>query len=199
VTVLDLGGWDGPGSRAGSLYSTPPELRRDAARQLAAAGWWLHVDVLLTPDGPEGISVDALAEVRDELPDALVEVHLMEFGGQLSPVLDSFLELRPDRVVLPASRCGTDGPRVRDTGTQVWSEVHRGVLPDVEVDGLLLMLIDPGTRQDCDLDRLRATSTFPAGVPVGVDGGVRPPHLAPCLEAGVRHLISGRALLTRHS
>lgn len=196
MTVLDLDGWDGAAERSGSLYSIPSEHRFAAARQLTEQGWWLHVDVLAAPV-PDGVSAEELRRVRAELPDARVEVHVMDLGGDYAGALDTALKHRPDRMVLPATRCAADGPLVRATGAELWSERHHDPLPDVPLDGVLLMLIDPGTRATCDLTRLRHLADVPAGTPVGVDGGVSREHLEAVQAAGVRHVVVGRALLSQ--
>lgn len=193
---LDLTGWPGTGSRAGSLYAVPAPDRIAAARQLAAAGWWVHVDVMVAPAGTSGgVGLDELAAVRAELPGARVEVHVIDLGGDLDPVLAQVLRARPDRVVLPPAHCD----RRRVGGVELWAERDRRPLPTgLDVDGVLVMLIDPGTTQPIDLDRLAAVADVPAGLAVGVDGGVGPGHAGVCARAGVGHLVSGRALLSQH-
>lgn len=184
---------------AGSLYAVEPVLRRAAACQLAEAGWWVHVDVIVPARGPlRGVSLEDLAAVRSALPQARVEVHLVDLAAtdRIGAVLEEVLLSTPDRVVLPDRWCTTDGHRVRGAGAQLWVELDRSpLLTDVAVDGVLVMLIEPGTTQTIDLTRLAAIASLPAGTAIGVDGGVGPEHEAQCVAAGVRHLVSGRALL----
>jgi len=197
-------------SRAGSLYAVPAPLRVRAAHELTDAGWWVHVDLIVRPTaaGPDpdtGVTRAELRRVRDERPDARLDVHVIDLtpsgpggGDGLARVLDDVLPGRPDRVVLPAARCAPDDPAaraVRDAGAALWAEAGAAP-PAAGVDGLLVMLIDPGTTQSIDLRRLTAVRGAPPGLPVGVDGGVGRDHTTACLRAGARHLVSGRALLT---
>ncbi|MGI4894677.1 MAG: hypothetical protein ACRYF3_06165 [Janthinobacterium lividum] len=206
--ALHLDGWDTPTpglTRSGSLYAFSPAQRVEAAHQLAAAGWWIHADVILRRRGagvdPDaGVARDTLAAVRRELPAALLEVHVIDLAGNaLDELLPEVLSARPDRVILPAPRCGTDDPAVRavrDHGAQLWAE--SGTLPAAATpDGVLVMLIDAGTTQSVDLSRLAAVARAPSNVPVGVDGGVGREHTEEIVRAGARHLVSGRALLSR--
>jgi pentose-5-phosphate-3-epimerase len=204
--------WDTPAdvSTAGSLYALPPESRPAAAALLHARGHWVHVDVL-TAGGQVvgGVAVETLAAVRAALPAARVEVHVIELGaGAVAPAPDDLLErllaARPQRLVLPPVWCAAASPasrRIRRHGGELWAEVAPGVDVDVvreltdAVDGVLVMLIQAGTREAADLSRLETVRRLAEHLPVGVDGGVRPEHTAACLEAGAVHLVSGRALL----
>ncbi|MGY1692620.1 hypothetical protein [Geodermatophilus sp. SYSU D01105] len=204
--------WDTPPgtSTAGSLYALPPESRPAGATLLHARGHWVHVDVL-TAGGRAvgGVAVETLAAVRAALPAARVEVHVIErASGPAAPAPDDLLErllaARPQRLVLPPGWCAAGSPaahRIRGSGGEVWTEVAPTVAVDVvrglagAVDGALVMLIQPGTREAADLSRLDTVRQLAAHLPVGVDGGVRPEHTAACLAAGAVHLVSGRALL----
>ncbi|MFD0483268.1 hypothetical protein ACFQ46_11740 [Kineococcus sp. GCM10028916] len=195
---LDLSGWSWGGSAAGSLYAVPAEERLAAAHQLDGAGWWVHVDLVLDPSGVStGVSVETLQLVRESLPQTRLEVHVIDLGPVPTP-LDVVLAAQPDRVVLSAGRCRREGEEVRAAGAQVWVE-HAGspLPPDLVVDGALVMLIDPGTTQPIDLARLDAVASLPPGLPVGVDGGVGRAHVQALTDAGVQHLVSGRALLSQ--
>ena len=199
---LDLSGWTWDGSRAGSLYAVPAEQRIAAAEQLTAAGWWVHADLILDPAGAStGVPPETLVAVRERLPHALLEVHVIELGPARTP-LDVVLAARPDRVVLSAERCRRDTSPVRAAGAQVWVEHVGRPLPSElarpgALDGVLVMLIDPGTTQTIDLERLDAAPTGAPGLPVGVDGGVGRQHVHALSDAGVQHLVSGRALLSQ--
>lgn len=190
---LDLSGWEGPGTRAGSLFAVPAADRLAAARQLAGAGWWVHVDVM--SDG-SGVSVAELARVRSALPTARIEVHVIDLGDPQP--LGDVLDARPDRVVLSPGRCLAEGAGVRDRGAELWAQGHEEPLPaGADVAGVLVMLIDPGTSQSVDLSRLDRVPGLPPGLGIGVDGGVGPQHLPTLVRTGVRHLVSGRALLSQ--
>lgn len=196
--VLELTGWDGPGTRAGSLYAVPAVDRLAAARELAEAGWWIHVDVM--SDG-RGVTVAELARVRAAFPSARIEVHVIDLPpatGAPLPLAD-VLAARPDRVVLAAGRCALEGAAVRAGGAELWAEGHEDPVPArAGVEGVLVMLIDPGTTQSIDLSRLDRVAALPPGLGVGVDGGVGPQHVAALVRTGVQHLVSGRALLSQH-
>ena len=204
--------WDRPPgvSTAGSLYALPPASRPAAAALLHAHGHWVHVDVL-TEGGRAvgGVEVETLAAVRAALPAARVEVHVIErAAGPADPgpddLLGRLLAARPQRLVLPPAWCAAESPaarRIRTSGGELWTEVAPSVGIDVvrglgdAVDGALVMLIEPGTREVADLSRLEAVRQLAGYLPVGVDGGVRLEHTAACLAAGAVHLVSGRALL----
>lgn len=204
--------WDTPPgvSTAGSLLSLPPELQPAAAELLHAQGRWVHVDVLAAAgEAVGGVAVEVLVAVRAALPAARVEVHVIERAdGPAAPgsgdLLDQLLAARPQRLFLPPAWCAAGNPasrRIRGSGGELWTEVAPTVDVDVvrglaaAVDGALVMLIPPGTREAADLSRLETVRQLSGYLPVGVDGGVRPEHTAACLAAGAVHLVSGRALL----
>jgi pentose-5-phosphate-3-epimerase len=195
-------------STAGSIYAVAPDLHLPAARLLHEHGRWVHFDVVTEAGRPAGgVPLETLAAVRAALPDARLEVHVIcrDAGpAPLDAVLDQVLAAQPGRVVLPLQACDATTPlprRVRAQGAQVWAEVA----PDARIgdphalragaDGALVMLIEPGTRQDADLARLETVRMLAPHMQVGVDGGVGPDNTADCLEAGAVHLVSGRALL----
>lgn len=200
--------WDTPPgvSTAGSIYAVAPHLQLSAARLLHAQGRWIHVDVMTEGDRPVGgVPLETLDAVRATLPDAQVEVHLVSRApGRLDDLLGRVLAARPQRVVLPVSEDGATGAlarSVRDRGAQAWAELAPGAsVPDAgalraEVDGALLMLIRPGTRQDADLARLDVARALAHQLTVGVDGGITAGNTSACVAAGAVHLVSGRALL----
>ncbi|MFB9378078.1 hypothetical protein ACFFKU_09530 [Kineococcus gynurae] len=203
--LLDLDGWaDGPAgaTRAGSLYALPPSLRARAARELHAAGWWVHVDVILGPGGTHtGVDPAQLKQVRRDLPRARIEVHVIaphRGDAEVVPELPALLRARPQRVVLPARLCRAGHPAealVRAAGAACWAEVDRDPPPRPwTVDGFLLMLITPGSTEPLDPARVAGAAGL-HGLPLGADGGVGRGHSALLHGAGVTHLVSGRALL----
>ena len=66
---------------------------------------------------------------------------------------------------------------------------------DGQVDGALVMLITPGTKQAADLDQLDKLARLVTKVPVGVDGGVTHRIAKECDDRGASYLVSGRDLL----
>ncbi|WP_328291412.1 hypothetical protein OG218_01370 [Kineococcus sp. NBC_00420] len=205
IGPLHLTGWSDTVEHAGSLYAVQPAQRHAAAQQLAEAGWWIHVDIIVPGEGPLlGVGLDELAAVAQDLPEAKVEVHIVDLVGtdRVAAVLDQVLSIGADRLVLPSAWCLREGNRVKAHGVQLWAELNRTPLPeyvfaDGVVDGVLVMLIEPGTTQSIDLNRLSAVADLPTDCTIGVDGGVGPHHEAECRAAGVEHLVSGRALLAR--
>lgn len=208
--AVRMSAWDTPPgvSTAGSIYAVGAHLQLSAARLLQGQGRWVHVDVMAEGGRPVGgVPLATLDEIRATLPDARVEVHLVSRApGRLDEVLGRVLGARPQRVVLPLRKHGAMGTlarSVRERGAQVWAEIapdarvpEAGALRD-EVDGALLMLIPPGTRQDADLTRLDAVRALAPHLAVGVDGGVDSDNTSSCVAAGAVHLVSGRALLRK--
>ena len=66
----------------------------------------------------------------------------------------------------------------------------------IAIDGVLVMLIEPGTDQTANLAHLEKVERLARSVPVAVDGGVTRRITAKCLKLGARYAISGRDLLT---
>jgi pentose-5-phosphate-3-epimerase len=62
------------------------------------------------------------------------------------------------------------------------------------VDGLLVMLIDPGTTEQSDPALLTKVTRARATLPVGVDGGVGEANLGAVLAAGATYVVIGRRL-----
>ncbi|MFI6407253.1 hypothetical protein [Streptomyces sp. NPDC050548] len=92
--------------------------------------------------------------------------------------------------------------RIRASGAAAWLAVApatelAAVRPYFELlDGLLVMLIEPGSTGTADLTlTAKAEQTRPV-LPAGVDGGVDAGNLAACLRAGADYVVSGRALLS---
>jgi pentose-5-phosphate-3-epimerase len=55
------------------------------------------------------------------------------------------------------------------------------------------MLIEPGSSADADPCLEKKVAAMGPLIPVGIDGGVNEAKLPACLEAGARHIVSGRA------
>ena len=64
------------------------------------------------------------------------------------------------------------------------------------LDGALLMLVPPGTRQAADATLLTKVETLARTLPVAVDGGVTPEIAHRCRRSGTTFVVSGRSLLS---
>ncbi|MGV9293909.1 hypothetical protein [Amycolatopsis sp. NPDC003676] len=181
---------------SGSLYAVPPGERRAAARFLSARGIWVHVDVF--DDDPAGADL-----VRDlaEHGAGPLDVHLLN-GGAMDR-LDAVCRPGVARVTFPFE--GVSDPaavaaRVRAAGAVPWlavaPETSLSACADAlsEVDGLLVMLIAPGTRGESDPALLGKARRAATALPVGVDGGVGEHNLDAVLAAGVAYVVVGRRL-----
>ena len=62
-------------------------------------------------------------------------------------------------------------------------------------DGVLVMLIEPGSRDRCALARLALVNACADDLPVAVDGGVTESVAELCVTAGASSIVVGRALL----
>jgi hypothetical protein len=62
-------------------------------------------------------------------------------------------------------------------------------------DGVLVMLIEPGTRGSSALGRLALVASCTLEMPVAVDGGITESIAPLCVAAGVQSMVVGRALL----
>lgn len=190
-----------PGRIFGSVYAAQPPQRTAFARALAAHGFGVHIDVMADGEGlPAGVS---LAELHDiSSAPGSVDVHLIGSAAFADDVLPDVLRAQPAKVILPwdaFDRARTE--TIRAAGAQAWIALWREWAPDgapppwpAEPDGAVVMLIEPGTRDQCLPDRLNIAAACAAHVPVIVDGGVTE-DLAPlCVTAGA-DMVVGRALL----
>ena len=173
---------------SGSLYAVAPAERQAAAQALAEHDLWVHADVFAG-----GVSLESIAE----LPGA-VDVHLVtvEALGALDDVSGVA------RVTFPFE--GTDVPAVaagvRATGASPWLaiapqttfEACADALP--HVDGLLVMLLEPGSSGRSDPTLLTKVQRASQSMPVGVDGGVGEDNLGAILAAGATYVVIGRRL-----
>jgi pentose-5-phosphate-3-epimerase len=196
----------------GSVYAVQPKLRVQAAVQLAAANCRVHADIILGPnDLHRGVSFDELIAIRRAVPAARIDLHLIVLGGSVRPA-----RLVEERRAIAASiqvgaefitvsrRClslhADDLTAARAGGTGVWLEVppdRPGTDLSLDaVDGALVMLIAPGTKQDADLAHLSKVEQLAQQLPVGVDGGVTRTVAARSKQAGAGYLVSGRDLLS---
>ncbi|MGV0746357.1 ribulose phosphate epimerase [Mycolicibacterium sp. XJ870] len=194
---------------AGSVYAAPPPRRVAFAGALAAAGLGVHVDVMAEAEGlPAGVSIAELQQISDDIGSSRLEVHLIgspEFADEMLPAL---LALRPARVFLPWSAFTVErAAAIRSAGVaawiaiwQEWSGWGRGGTPwPAEPDGALVMLIEPGTSDRCEVQRLDIAASCAQRLPVIVDGGVTEDIAPLCITAGVEAMVVGRALLAEPS
>jgi len=190
---------------AGSLYAVAPSHRLEAAALLHRAGCRVHVDVIVGSEGHVGVTFAELAAVRAALPSAVVDLHLIVLGPPDPDVereaLEKAVTLGLATVTLTGGQVRRHADRVRRLradGVGVWEQVAPGA-DELEapglVDGALVMLITPGTREAADLDRLGVVERLGSRLPVGVDGGVTGAVAQRCREAGAAYVVSGRALL----
>ncbi|WP_422746755.1 ribulose phosphate epimerase [Mycobacterium sp. WMMD1722] len=190
------------GRIAGSVYAVAPRQRIAAARDLAGAGLDVHVDVMAEAEGlPAGVSLAELSRIAGVVDSARLGVHLIGSPAFVDATLPAVLAHRPATVFLPWA--AFSAPRVqavRAAGGAAWIAVwdewdgSPPVWPETP-DGVLVMLIEPGTADRARTDRLGIVSACAPQLPVIVDGGVTE-DLAPlCITAGVESMVVGRALL----
>jgi hypothetical protein len=195
-----------PGLLAGSVYAAP-DSRVDAALALAESGLDVHVDVMAVSEGlPAGVSLAELQMISAVVDRRKIGVHLIGSGDFVDAVLPKILTLRPGVVFLPWQAFSPDRAqaiRAHDGSAwiTVWREWDGLGEPQwpTDPDGVLVMLIEPGTRDHCRLDRLglvTACTTRFSELPVAVDGGVTEEIAPLCAAAGVQQMVVGRALLT---
>jgi hypothetical protein len=210
--MIELASWhtDHPGTLAGSVYAAPGS-RVAAARLLAERGLDVHVDVMAASEGlPAGVSLAELQAISMAVDRRRIGVHLIGSADFVDAVLPKILPLRPGVVFLPWHAFTPERAHaVRACDGSAWIAVWRewDGLGDprwpADPDGVLVMLIEPGTTDHCRLDRLglvtACTATFSAlpgaKLPVAVDGGVTEEVASLCAAAGVGQMVVGRALL----
>lgn len=199
-----LASWylDFPGSLAGSVYAAPGS-RVAAAQTLADAGLDVHIDVMAASEGlPTGVSLSELQMISAVVERSRIGVHLIGSVDFVDAVLPKILALRPGVVFLPWQAFTAErAEAVRATGggawIAVWNEWDGHGTPSwpAAPDGVLVMLIEPGTRDTCSLGQLNVVEACAAELPVAVDGGVTEAVAPLCLSAGARSLVVGRSLL----
>lgn len=182
---------------AGSLYAVPEHDRAVAAHMLSRRRLWIHADVFA--DAAMGVSLDLINDLAEQ-GIGPVDVHLLTYGAL--DALDRVCRPGIARITFPYE--GTDDveavcARIRGVGAQPWLAVAPGTQIEhcrealTHVDGLLVMLIPPGTKQTADLANL--TKVDIEHTPrAGVDGGVHEDNVEPILAAGTRYVVVGRRL-----
>ncbi len=199
-----------PEAIGGSLYALPAEHRREAAQLLTEHGSTVHIDMILGRDDRQlGVTPDQLAGLRDTVPDARLDLHLISVGEDSAlvaanerQVLELAAQLKAARVTLSAAALARNGAAVqalRDAGVQIWLEIGPDDAVDTTLaaraDGALVMLIEPGTTDSADASHLTKIAALPPDWVSGVDGGVTAELARTSLAAGASYVVSGRALL----
>jgi pentose-5-phosphate-3-epimerase len=204
-----LAAWAEPlkASVAASIYALPPQDRVWGARAAHAAGHWVHADVILQ-QGPGmtvvniGVDVEQIKEGLRQVPDMRLDVHLMVLPGtrrweqavdQIASALAGTAVTRWSAVSAVLDRLK---PRIQ-VDCEKWVEVwlpRDGAIAPTEANGVLAMLIEPGTKGLADPAMIEMLSSLSRGARVGVDGGVTPSLASMALTAGASYLVVGRAL-----
>ena len=153
--MIALAPWhhDFPGLLAGSVYAAP-ESRVAAAQALADTGIDVHVDVMVLSEGlPVSVSLAERQMISTTVDREALGVHVIGSGEFVDAVLPKILTVRPGVVFLSwqaftferahAIRAAGGSARIA-----VWREWDGLADPQwsAEPDGVLLMLIEPGTR-----------------------------------------------------
>jgi pentose-5-phosphate-3-epimerase len=166
----------------------------------------VHVDVMAETEGlPAGVSMAELADIVAAIGPSRVEVHLIGSAEFVDTKLLRILQLRPAKVFLPwdaFTERRADALRAVGSSAWIslWTEWDGTVAPrwPATPDGALVMLIEPGSRDRCRVDRLGIVTAFASenpGMPVIVDGGITEDIAPLCVTAGVESMVVGRALL----
>ena len=200
------------GMLSGSVYAARQSARIDTAVALGQAGLDVHVDIMAMSEGlPKGVSVAELREIAAALEARIqsavvkrsrIGVHLIGSPEFVDTTLRDVLRVRPATVFLPWAAFTEERARaVRAVGSAawitLWNEWDGTGAPNwpAPPDGVLVMLIEPGTRERCALDRLPIVAECAAEMPVTVNGGITEDIAPLCVRAGVKSMVVGRALL----
>lgn len=167
------------------------------------AGIGVHVDVMAESEGlPAGVGIAELSDIAAAVGPSSLEVHLIGSAAFVDAALPHVLAHRPAKVFLPWAAFTEDrAGAVRAAGgaawVALWQEWDGTGDPSwpAPPDGVLVMLIEPGTRDRCRLERLAVATACAERVPVMVDGGVTKDVAPLCVTAGVESMVVGRALL----
>lgn len=185
---------------AGSLYAVADADRAAAAELLGRRGIWIHADVF--DDVRMGVSLDLICESADNGA-GLIDVHLLT-DGALNAAFDVVCRPGVSRITFPhegVEDIESVAGRIRAVGAAPWLAISPDTQlehcrPDLRhVDGLLVMLIEPGTTQSADVAHLaKVQGAAREQLPAGVDGGVSEAILGRVLGAGTRYIVVGRRL-----
>ncbi|MCT9080874.1 beta/alpha barrel domain-containing protein [Streptomyces fulvoviolaceus] len=193
---------------AGSIYAVAEADRPVTAEHLGRAGLWIHADVIMNDLAHRGVDL-SLVRSLSERGIGPLDVHVI--APELDVLIDEICAQKVDRVTFPFESCpsldavANTAERIRSSGAAAWLAVAPGtelaeIRPCFEtIDGLLVMLIEPGSTGAADPTlAARAGQTGP-DLPAGVDGGVDAANLGACLDAGASYVVSGRALFSSSS
>jgi pentose-5-phosphate-3-epimerase len=208
VTAAVLAPWhrDFPGRLAGSVYAVSAAARVSAARAMREAGLGVHVDVMAEDEGlPPGVGFAELDEIAGAVGPSRFDIHLIGSPAFVDVAVPRVLPYAPAKVFLPwAAFTEERAAAVRDAGgsawVALWQEWDATGTPGwpARPDGVLVMLIEPGTRDRCRVERLNLVAALvtdrAAGLPVMVDGGVTEDIAPLCVTAGAEAMVVGRAL-----
>lgn len=194
-----------PATLAGSLLAAPAAERAAYAARIAAAGAWVHLDLIddAYPLGA-GVSSDLLAELAD-LRDRL-DVHLLV--SDPASTLEEVLDHRPARVTIQVENVpdprgpylATAARACAEVGTDLWVGIAPRTPLDVvdevraSVEGVLVMLAEPGRAGTVAQPAMVSRAAALRHLPCGVDGGVTEQGFADLNSAGVNHIVMGRRL-----
>jgi hypothetical protein len=192
-----------PGLMAGSVYAAKPPARIGVAGALSAAGLDIHVDIMAESEGlPAGVSLAELRDIAATVGRARIGVHLIGSAEFVDWTLPEILPLRPGTVFLPWAAFTDERARIiRAVGSSAWIALWNewdGIAEPrwpAAPDGLLVMLIEPGTRASSALGRLDIVAACSPEMPVAVDGGITEDIAPLCVAAGVQSMVVGRAML----
>ncbi|HTF51924.1 MAG TPA: hypothetical protein VK735_31150 [Pseudonocardia sp.] len=183
---------------AGSIYAVPAPERPAMARLLARRRAWVHADVFA--DQRHGVSLDLIVALAGGGVGP-IDVHLLTAGAMAS--LDVVCRPGITRVTFPFENLDdveATAARIRVSGARPWLAISPGTTLSqcadalAHVDGLLVMLLEPGDPGRSDLTLLAKVAAARKQRPVGVDGGVGEANVAQVLAAGASYVVVGRQL-----
>jgi ribulose-phosphate 3-epimerase len=200
------------GQLSGSFLSVAPTRRQHAARELVAAGAYIHADVF---DGTFPLKTGATPELILALSaqwPARLDVHLMAADPiravndleVSNPIARTTVHVRPGQPHgLRSALASKSNSFWLSVDTHDWMpEQLRERIADDRPDGVTVMLAPPGVphrRADyriLDSSQWAAVREFGA---IGVDGGVTVDRIEQLMNAGVSYVVMGRSLFGNHS
>jgi ribulose-phosphate 3-epimerase len=186
---------------AASIYAAAEPDRLDLAVAAADAGLWIHADVIVTGGVRRGVSLEQIGDLSARRLGPL-DVHLIT--EDLPPILEQVCRIPVDRITVPLEACAdvaAAAEQIRARGAAPWLAVAPGTDADEvlaylpQVDGVLVMLIEPGTSARADTGLRHKVTAVAQHTTAGVDGGVNEANLRTYLDASARYVVSGRGLL----
>ncbi|MEV7342174.1 hypothetical protein [Streptomyces sp. NPDC093544] len=190
---------------AGSIYAVAEADRLAAAERLGRAGLWIHADVIIDDRTHRGVDLSLVRTLAERRIGPL-DIHVI--APELDGLIDEICAQEVDRVTFPFESCADytavadTAERIRASGAAAWLAVApatelSAVRPCFDLlDGLLVMLIEPGSTGAADPALATKAGQARPSLPAGVDGGVDARNLGACLQAGAEYVVSGRALLS---